>query len=160
MNENLDENYKLNRIFSYLVVYYWILMYVKLPSYIMLTLPIGLFIGYMLLIYIKNFTILNRLPMILLFVLFSVYLSLIRFDITTLIAVALLGLTIFMIINFKLKLSLKLINTLFFLSVLFSIPLYYSGYSYYGFLPGQGGFHHDPSLSGRISMFPNVSKSI
>jgi hypothetical protein len=158
--EYVDENYKLNKIFSFLVVYYWVLIYIDKPSYLMSTLPIGLFLGYMLLIYIQNFSSSNRITFILLFVLFSAYLSIIRFDFTSLIAVSLFGLMIFFIGHFKLKLTLELLNYLFFISVVLSVPLYYSGYSYYGFLPGQGGFSHDAFLSGRISMFPNVTVSI
>jgi hypothetical protein len=158
--EYVDENYKLNKIFSFLVVYYWVLIYIDKPSYIMSTLPIGLFLGYMLLIYIQNFSSSNRISFILLFVFFSAYLSIIRFDFTSLIAVSLFGLMIFFIGHFKLKLTLELLNSLFFISVVLSVPLYYSGYSYYGFLPGQGGFSHDAFLSGRISMFPNVTVSI
>jgi len=156
----IDENYKLNKIFSFLVVYYWILIYIKEANYVMLTLPIGLFIAYTLLIYIKNFSFSNGLSFILLFVIFSVYLSLIRLDFTSLIAVSLFGLTIFFIDHFKLTISLKLLNSLFFISILLSIPLYYSGYSQYSFIPGEGGFSNDAFLSGRISMFPNVTVSI
>ena len=157
---SVDTNNRLNKVFSYLVVYYWALIYIKQPSYVMLTLPIGLFIGYMLLIYIKNFSLSNRLSFILLFVLFSAYLSFIRLDFTSLISVSLLGLTMFFIDNFKLTINLKLLNTLFLTSVVISIPLYYSGYSYYGFIPGQGGFSNDAFLSGRVSIFPNVTSSI
>ena len=156
----VDENYKLNKIFSFLVVYYWILIYIKEPSYVMLTLPIGLFISYTLLIYIKNFSSSNGLSFILLFVIFSVYLSLIRLDFTSLIAVSLFGLTIFFIDHFKLRVALNLLNSLFFISVILSIPLYYSGYSHYSFIPGEGGFSNDAFLLGRISMFPNVTVSI
>jgi hypothetical protein len=156
----VDENYKLNKMFSFLVVYYWVLIYIKEASYVMLTLPIGLFVGYMLLIYIKNFSSSNGLSFILLFVIFSVYLSFIRLDFTSLIAVSLFGLTIFFIDHFKLSVALNLLNSLFIISVLLSIPLYYSGYSQYGFIPGDGGFSNDAFLSGRISMFPNVTVSI
>jgi len=156
----VDENYTLNKLFSFLVVYYWVLLYLGKPSYLMSTLPIGLFLGYMLLIYIQNFSSSNRISFVLLFVFISAYLSLIRLDFTSLIAVSLFGLMIFFIRHFKLKITLKLLNSLFFISLFLSIPLYYSGYSYYGFLPGQGGFSHDAFLSGRISMFPNVTVSI
>jgi len=158
--QSIDKNYALRKMFSFLVVYYWILIYIEKPSYIMLTLPIGLFLAYMLLIYIKDFSSSNSISFILLFVLLSVYLSLIRFDFTSLIAVSLFGLMIFFIGHFKLSITLKLLNSLFFISVVLCIPLYYSGYSYFGFLPGQGGFSNDPFLSGRISMFPNVTVSL
>ena len=156
----IDTNDRLNKIFSYLIIYYWVLIYIKQPSYVMLTLPIALFIGYMLLIYIKNFSLSNQLSFILLFVLFSAYLSFIRLDFTSLISVSLLGLTLFFIDYFKLMINLKLLNILFLLSVIISMPLYYSGYSYYGFIPGQGGFSNDAFLSGRVSIFPNVTSSI
>ena len=156
----IDKNYKLNKMFSFLVVYYWVLIYLDKPSYIMMTLPIGLFLGYTLLIYIKEFSSSNTLSFLLLFIIFSAYLSLIRMDFTSLIAVSLFGLMIFFIDHFKLTISLKLLNTIFFISIILSVPLYYSGYSYYGFIPGQGGFSNDAFLSGRISMFPNVTLSI
>lgn len=160
IKKHLDENYRLNKMFSFLVVYYWVLIYIEKPSYIMLTLPIGLFIGYLLLIYIKNFSSSNSVSFILLFVVFSAYLSFIRLDFTSLIAVSLFGLTIFFIDHFKLSVALNLLNSLFIISVFLSIPLYYSGYSQYGFIPGDGGFSNDAFLSGRISMFPNVTVSI
>ena len=158
--EYVDENYRLNQIFSFLVIYYWSMVYIKHATYIMWTLPITFFIGYSILIYIKNFSSTNKVSFILGFVAISGYLSFIRFDYTSLIAVTLLGLTIFFIEHFKLRVKLSLINTLFFISVILSIPLYYSGYSSYGFLPGQGGFSYDLFLSGRISMFPNVTVSL
>jgi len=156
----LNENYMLNKLFSYLVVYYWLLMYLETPSYIMLTLPIGIFVGYMVLIYIKNFSSLNSFSFILIFVFFSAYLSLSRLDFTSLSAVTLFGLSIFFIDYFRLTISLKLLNIIFFSSVVLSIPLYYLGYSSYGFIPGQGGFSHDSFLSGRVSLFSNVTSSI
>ena len=156
---SVDENHKLNRVFSYVVIYYWIIVYIKTPSYIMITLPIVLFVIYGLL-HVKKSMVSNETYWILLFLFFSSLLSFIRSDFQTLIALMLFSLMIFIINNFRLKLSLKLINTLFLLSVFISIPLYYSGYSYYGFLPGQGGFSYDEFLSGRVSMFPNVTVSI
>ncbi len=156
---SVDENHKLNRVFSYMVVYYWILVYIKTPSYIMITLPISLFIVYGLL-HVKKSMVSNETYWVLLFLFFSGLLSLIRFDFKTLIALMLFILMIFIVNNFRLRVSLGLINTLFLLSVFASVPLYYSGYSYYGFLPGQGGFSYDEFLSGRVSMFPNVTVSI
>ncbi len=160
LDEDVSENYLLNKLFSWIIVYYWIIIYLKDVPYILMTLPISLFIGYMSLIYIKNFTSVNRVSFLLLFVAVSVYLSLIRSDYQSLIAILLLGLTMFFIEHFKLRFTLKLINTLFFLSAFLSIPLYYSGYNYFGFLPGQGGFSNDPFLSGRVSMFPSVTVSL
>jgi len=58
--EYVPNNDKLNKIFSFLVIYYWILIYIKSPNYIALTLPIALFVSYMLLIYIKNFSSRNE----------------------------------------------------------------------------------------------------
>ena len=150
---------KLNNTFIFLVVYYWLMAYIKTPNYIMLTLPVTAFVAYGLL-HIRSTLIAKETYWVLLFVFFSACLSLIRFDFATLIAVILFGMLIFSVINFSLKISLNLINFLFLMSVLLSIPLYYSGYSYYGFLPGQGGFSHNEVLSGRVSMFPNVTLSI
>ena len=158
--KDIEENYLLNKLFSWIIVYYWIIIYLKDVPYVLMTFPITLFIAYMALIYIKNFSSINKVSFILLFVVVSVYLSLIRSDFKSLIAVSLLGLTIFFIEHFKLRFTLKLINRLFFLSVFLSIPLYYSGYNYFGFLPGQGGFSNDPFLSGRVSMFPTVTVSL
>ncbi len=158
--EQITQNYKLDRIFSFLIIYYWGMLYIKSPTYIALTLPIALYVIYMLSIYILNFSVFNRFSFILLFVLTASYLSLIRSDLTSLIAVMLFGLMIFFIIHFKLTIKLQLLNRLFIISILLSVPLYYSGYSYYGFLPGQGGFSNDAFLSGRVSLFPNVTVSI
>ena len=156
---SLDSNHKLNRLFSYLVIYYWILIYIKTPNYIAITLPVAIFIIYGLL-HIKETIVSNETYWLLLFLFFSSLLSLIRLDFKSLIALILFILIIVIINNFRLKLSLNLINTLFLLSVFLSVPLYHSGYSYFGYLPGQGGFSYDEFLSGRISMFPNVSVSI
>lgn len=160
LKEEREEHVELNKIFAFLIVYYWVLIYIPTPSYILLTLPIGVFVFYMILIYIKNFSLSNNVSFILLFVLFSAYLSLVRFDSSTFSAVSLLGLSIFFIDHFKLSISLKLLNSLFFISLIISIPLYYAGYNYYGFIPGQAGFSHDEVLSGRVSLFPNVTTSI
>lgn len=156
---SMNKRDKLNKIFSYLVIYYWFLVYIYTPNYIMITLPVSLFIVYSL-FYIKNFSVPNETYWVLLFLFFSTLLSIIRSDFKTLIAVILFGLTISVINNFRLRVSLNLINFLFLLSVFISVPLYYSGYSYYGFLPGQGGFSYDEFLSGRVSIFPNVTISI
>ena len=156
----VDKNYRLNQFFSFLIVYYWALIYIKPAPYILQTLPIGLFIGYATLIYIKNFSSFNKISSLLIFIFIAVYLSLIRSDYTSLIAVTLFGLTIFFIEYFKLRVTLKLINTLFFISIVLSVPLYYSGYNYFGFMPGQGGFSNTDILSGRVSMFPSVTVSI
>ncbi|CAA6819427.1 MAG: Unknown protein [uncultured Sulfurovum sp.] len=158
--EYLEDNYKLNKLFSYLVVYYWLLLYIERPSYIMLTLPIGLFVLYMVLIYIKNFSVSNSVSFMLLFVFFSVYLSFSRSDFTSLIAVTLFGLSVFFIDHFRLKISLKLLNGIFLSSIIIAVPLYYGGYNSYGFIPGQGGFSHNDFLSGRVSLFSNVTVSI
>ncbi|MCK4441377.1 MAG: hypothetical protein KAU90_05180 [Sulfurovaceae bacterium] len=155
----LDESHILNRVFSYIIIYYWLIIYIHEPNYVMITLPISLFIIFAL-FYVANFTVQNETYWILLFIFFSSCLSLIRSDFKTLIAVMLFGLTISIINNFRLRVSLNLINSIFFISLLLSIPLYYTGYSIYGFLPGQGGFSHDEFLSGRVSIFPNVTTSI
>ena len=121
--QDIDENYKLNKIFSLIVVYYWSMVYVQPAPYVMWTLPITLFIGYCILIYIKNFSSTNRVSFIFAFVVVSGYLSLIRSDYSSLISLTLLGLTIFFIEHFKLRVKLSFINRLFFLSVFLSIPL-------------------------------------
>jgi hypothetical protein len=155
----LEKEHKLNRFFSYLIIYYWGLVYIQGASYIMITLPVSLFIVYSLL-HIKNISVANETYWILLFMLVSSYLSIIRLDFTTLIAILLFSLLISVVSNFRLQVSINLVNTLFLLSVIISVPLYYSGYSNFGFLPGQGGFNYDEHLSGRVSMFPNVTISI
>ncbi len=154
------QNEFLNKIFSYLIIYYWILVYIQKPPYIVITLPIALFIFYLLLDYIKNFSLDRSFSPILMFVLFSGYLTISRSDFSSFSALALLGLMIFFIDEYKLHPSLRLINRLFFISIIVSIPLFYSGYSYYGFLPGQGGASHDEFLAGRVSLFPNVTTSL
>lgn len=153
-------NEHLNKIFSYLVVYYWLMLYVTTPSSVMFTLPISIFITYLSFIYLKNFSSLNAFSFLLLFVLSSIYLTLIRFDTTSLIAITLFGMTMYYIDYFSLKIDLKLVNSIFLISVIISIPLFYSGYSSYGFLPGQGGLSHNEFLAGRVSLFPNVTSSI
>jgi len=158
--ENFKESKHLNKIFSYLIIYYWGLFYFSSVSYIIVTLPISIFIAYLSLTYIQNFSRLSSFSFILLFVLSSVYLSFIRLDMTSLIAVLLFGMTIYYIDCFSLKIDLNLLNRIFLLSIIISVPLFYSGYSIYGFFPGQGGFSHDEFLSGRISLFPNVASSI
>lgn len=158
--ENLKESRTLNKIFSYLIVYYWVLFYFDEPSYMMMTVPISTFIVYLSVNYIQNFSTLSSFSFLLLFVLSSAYLSLIRVDMTSLVAVVLFGMTIYYIDCFSLKIDLGLLNRIFLLSIIISVPLFYSGYSIYGFIPGQGGFSHDEFLSGRISLFPNVTSSI
>ena len=157
---NLMGSQHLNKIFSYLVVYYWALFYLTTHSSILFTFPISAFIAYLSLLYLKNFSKLSSFSFILLFIVSSVYLSLIRLDMTSLISISLFGMTIYYIDCFSLKIDLKLLNRIFLLSVIISIPLFYSGYSKYGFIPGQGGFSYDEFLSGRVSLFPNVTSSI
>ena len=158
--KSLREGQDLNKVFSYLVVYYWGLLYLTSHSSVLYTLPISAFIAYLSLIYLKNFSRLSSFSFLLLFIFSSIYLSLIRLDTTSLIAISLFGLTMYYIDCFSLKIDLKLLNRIFLLSVIISIPLFYSGYSKYGFIPGQGGFSYDELLSGRISLFPNVTSSI
>jgi len=157
---NLMVSQHLNKIFSYLVVYYWALFYLTTHNSILFTFPISAFIVYLSFLYIKNFSRLSSFSFILLFIVSSVYLSLIRLDMTSLISISLFGMTIYYIDCFSLKIDLKLLNRIFLLSVIISIPLFYSGYSKYGFIPGQGGFSYDEFLSGRVSLFPNVTSSI
>ncbi|HHH53346.1 MAG TPA: oligosaccharide repeat unit polymerase [Bacteroidetes bacterium] len=155
-----DKILGLNKTFSYLIVYYWILLYIPMPSYIMLTFPITLFVLYLLFYYIKDFSKLSTFSFIILFLFSSMFLSLLRLDISSLISITLFSLTIYFINIFRLRVNLEFLNKIFLFSILLSIPLFYSGLSNYGFLPGQGGFSHDEFLSGRVSLFPNVTSSI
>jgi len=155
----IDQGHILHKVFALVIVYYWGIIYLQNPSYVLITLPISMFILYAL-FFVGSLQVTRETYWILLFIFFASCLSLIRGDFTTLIAVMLFGLLIAVVNNFHLRVSLRLVNTLFFLSVLLSVPLFYSGYSIYGFLPGQGGFNHDEFLSGRVSMFPNVTTSI
>ncbi len=157
--ERIDRGHILHTLFAVVIVYYWGIIYLQEPSYILITLPISMFIM-LALFYVGSLSVTRETYWILLFIFFASTLSLIRKDFTTLIAVMLFGLLIAVVNNFRLRVSLRLINTLFLLSVLISVPLFYSGYSIYGFLPGQGGFNYDEHLSGRVSLFPNVTTSI
>jgi len=159
----------LNKIFNYLIVYYWLLIYIQTPNsgiggnflYILQTLPISGFIFYSIL-NIKDLSIPKELYWLILFVFASAYLSFIRSDFSGFISIMLFGLLIIVILKFDLSVNLTLINILFFISIFLSIPLYYTAYSKYGFFPGQANvvLSHDEFLAGRLSMFPNVTTSI
>lgn len=157
----------LNKLFNLLVIYYWSMIYLQsiqsiegtLLLYLTFLLPISLFALYSL-FFIKRKTVPNEILWIVLFIFSSAILSIARFDVTSLMAGTLFGVIIIIISYFKLAINLKLINYLFLISVIISPLLYYSGFSIYGFIPGQSSFSNLEALAGRVSLFPNVSISI
>jgi len=158
----------MNKFFTYLIVYYWLIIYIQTLNsgvsgsliYILVTLPVTIFVFYGLL-NIKDLSIPIETNWILMFLFVSVYLSFIRSDYSTLISALLFSLLIFNVLYFNLTPSLRLVNTIFLISVILSVPLYYSGYSIYGFIPGQANIvTNNEFLFGRVSLFPNVTTSI
>lgn len=157
----------LNKIFNFLIIYYWIITCYVVPvdvstgsiMHLLLLLPIGSFIIFSL-FFIKNYEIPKEIIWIILFMLVSGIYSLVRKDITTFVSIMLLGSTITLIYYHKLKINLNLLNILFLISIVLSIPLYYFGFSDYGFYPGQATTHHLEVLNGRVALFSSYSVSV
>jgi hypothetical protein len=156
----------LNKKFNMLIVFYWTVIYFSQKNmldekllYLVFVLPISIFIMYSL-FYIKRKTLPLEAIWILLFVMINACFCIIRFDINGLLSGSLFGLAIVMIHYFKLNVNLKILNYLFLVSAVLSIPFYYFGLSIYGFLPGQSSTSNLEALAGRVSLFWDVSLSI
>ncbi len=157
----------LNKIFNILIVYYWLITcYIISDSvttgslmHLLLVMPIGLFIIFSFL-FIKNYEVPKEIIWILFFMIISGIYALVRKDITSFISIALLGSMITVIYYYKLQINLKLLNMLFLIAIVLSIPLYYLGYSDYGFYPGQAYTHHLEALNGRVALFSSYSVSV
>lgn len=163
----VSNSHTLNKVFNLLIIYYWGMIYLQKQEgitnptliYLMLVLPIGAFV-FISLFYIKRKTIPKETIWIVLFIIISVLLSASRLDFGGMMSAILFGSALIVIFYYKFKINLRLLNILFLISIVLSIPLFYSGYSIYGFLPGQSHTNHLEILAGRVSLFPNVSKSI
>jgi len=156
-----------SRIFYIIIIYYWFLMYLQKPDtalydslYLVTVLPIIIFIILSFLTTKFDFKIDKPLIWILFFAIFSTLYAMIRFDLIAIASVLLFSSTIFILYYNRLSIYTSFLNKLFIISVILSIPLYYSGYSEYGFIPGQSSVSSTELLAGRISLFPNVTYSM
>jgi len=156
-----------NMIFYTIVVYYWFLIYLQKPDvtlydslYLATVLPMVIFFILMSFYTRFHFKIDKPLVWILLFAIFSILYALTRTDLHSIASILLFNGTIFILYYNKLTINVSFLNKLFMLSVILAIPLYYSGYTDYGFIPGQSQVSSTEVLAGRISLFPNITYSM
>lgn len=162
-----NKKLKLNKIFTYLIIYYWIMAYIQAPAsgiggvllYIMNTFPVSLFI-YIAIFSFKDIKASNEIIWLIIFMVFSIFFSIIRLDVSSITSIFLFGSFLIIIHKFEIATDLQLINRIFLLSIIISIPLFHSGYSIFGYLPGQSSTGNNIYLAGRVSMFPNVTVSM
>ncbi|MBA6291508.1 O-antigen ligase family protein [Colwellia sp. MB3u-8] len=159
------------QLFNVFVLYSWSLLYLSnIPGinenivYIITVFPA--LIVYSLISYSgfknsdKSFKVNKGIFILILFFILGSFLSVIRGDLKNIFSSFLFCVCFISIIHLNLKLDLKFLNKIFYISVLLSIPLYHVGFSVYGYIPGQSSMHHLEALSGRVSMFTKVSQSI
>ena len=164
-------NYKLNKIFNFLIIYYWGMLYIQaIPFfidtpllYLLYVVPIGLFIIYLLfyLVQTKDFNFDVKSYYLLSFAFLSILSAVFRFDFKSMVSVFLFSMGMIFIFKYKLFIYLSLLNKLFIISILLSIVCFYTHFSIYGFIPGQSTTTNSIELlAGRVSLFPNVAISI
>ena len=145
-------------IFNVLVVYYWIVIFTLgfidafekySVVYFLYVLPIFIFI---ILCLPKICKITNRTIIPLwIFLFFVILISIVRLDIGSIITFTLLVLTIIALVNYNLKVNLKLFNALYLLSIVLAIILFHLNLTDYGYIPGQTRYLRE---TWRISITP------
>lgn len=91
---------------------------------------------------------------LLLFLLLALIFSIIKFDIKAVFNLLIWTLPIIIILNSKVFLSIRLVNTLFILTIVVGVFAYHNGINVYGYLPGQSNTNLHQGLWWRVSMFP------
>jgi O-antigen ligase len=156
------------KIFNILLVYYWIIIYAlgfltKVErfsvAYLMYEVPIVIFLILMLkyILFMQS-----RLSIFLwIYLIPVIIISIIRMDLSTIITVSLTTITIITIINSKIQINLRLINSLFYLSIVLAVIFFHIGLNKYSYIPGLTNYSgvENSNEQWRISLFPNLLDS-
>ncbi|MBU2494630.1 MAG: O-antigen ligase family protein [Bacteroidetes bacterium] len=155
----MKDNKKLNQ-FDILVIYYWILMMFshmwvglpKLPTFIywLIVGPILLFNFINIKYILKQNENIQYTKFLYYFMFFAIFISLLRFDFSTIYNMILLSTTILIIFERKYYLKINIINIMFIITILYGVLAYHIGFNNYGYLPNHG----EGIYQARVSLFP------
>lgn len=153
--------------FNSLVLYYWILMYVLpvdgslqrlTPLYFATILPIYVYILLNLNSIIRHRWKKNGVSLMIFIILVTV-ISVLRFDVSTIIKLSSVSLIILILIKKEINLSTGFLNFIFILSIVAGILSYYYGTNKFGFIPGMSKANLLEGLGWRVSIFNSVPNS-
>jgi hypothetical protein len=167
LNKPVNSVLTSSHILGGLIVYYWLILFFEKQSdfvlrfsflYLALVIPINLYILFNLK-YVLYYPYDPESKALLFYWLIVSAVSLIRLDFATLYNVSLFALSIIIILNSRAVISVRLVNTLFLLSILGSIITHFTGNNEYGFIPGQAASSEQQNLQWRVSLFPALPES-
>ena len=153
--------------FNSLVLYYWILMYVFpvdgslqqfTPLYFATILPVYVYILLNLNSIIRHKWKKNGVSLIIFIILVTV-ISVLRFDVSTIIKLSSISLIILILIKKEINLSTGFLNFIFILSIVAGILSYYYGTNKFGFIPVMSKTNLLQGLGWRVSMFNTIPNS-
>lgn len=149
--------------FHFLVVYYWLLALLVdfSPSvysgtgikYLLLVVPLLGFIGLNIhMLAPRNFR--KSALLILLFAVVGATFSILKQDPSPVAGLLLWTLPIVVVLNGRYTINLRLLNVMFFVTILVGIGAYHLGVNEFGYLPGQASRNLQQGLWWRVSFFP------
>ncbi|UOR11315.1 O-antigen ligase family protein [Halobacillus amylolyticus] len=151
-----------NSFFKVIVIYYWLLILLidygatsnrSSTQYFLIMLPIIFYILINMNVIVRKRVTLEVFSL-LMFLFFAISFSIVKFDINPIFGLLIWVLPIIIVLNNKVYLSIKLVNTLFILTIVAGVFAYHIGVNVYGYIPGQSTTNLTQGLWWRISMFP------
>lgn len=154
-------------LFVGLVIYYWFIQYVYGKDsnleqfsllYFLTVLPLLFFLGLNLPNIVKRkWKAENQL--LFYYILLVSVVSFFRTDFGTIYNTFILCMVFIAVNNTEVYFSNRILNTLFFLSIIGSVITYYTGSNLFGFIPGMAKTNIHQGLSWRVSLFPSLPTS-